>query len=327
MKPRSHRTPGRQFTEQPVERILKRFPDARHMFAHLGIAVPERDGQKFPSPGRPDHHPSCTIKGGRFYDWSQGDGKGLDAIGVYALVKGLSNAEAIRALAETDAPISPLPRPQTLQATKPAKPPFTKLEEPTPDDLAALGKLRGIFDTALKIAARAGHLFFADTKEGRAYVVTDGARRVCQSRRLDGQPWHFIASKAWTSIKENGSAGWPLGAADIGDRQRVLLTEGGPDWLVAHEAEPEIAVCTMLGAKQTIHADALPHFAGKTVRILAHGDEAGHEACLRWALQLTEAGARVTAVCLNFDGATDLNDCAKLPLASLERHKIPLLLS
>lgn len=307
-----------------IERIQRNYPDVRTMFTRLGIMIPDRDGQKFTHPFRPDNKPSCTIKADRFYDWSQGDGKGIDAIGVYALSKGVTNSEAIKLLAEElprDTPLPP-PKPKALHVAKPARPPFTQLDEPTADDLAALQKLRGIFDSSLKIAARVGHLFFADTKEGRAYVVTDSARKVCQSRRLDGQPWQFIASKAWTSIKESGCAGWPLGAADIGERQRVILTEGGPDWLVAHEAEPDIAVCTMLGAKQTIHPEALPLFAGKIVRILAHGDDAGREACRRWAVQLTEAGAKVTAVCINFDGATDLNDCAKLPMEALERHRI-----
>lgn len=312
-----------------VENIHQRYPDVRAMFTRLGIALPERDGQKFAHPFRPDNKPSCTIKADRFYDWSQGDGKGIDAIGVYALAKGVTNTEAIKMLAEELPRDTPLPpsRPKALHVAKPAKPPFTKLEEPTPDDLAALQKLRGIFDSSLKIAARTGHLLFANSKEGRCFVVTDSARKVCQSRRLDGQPWQFIAAKAWTSIKESGCAGWPLGAADIGDRQRVILTEGGPDWLVAHEAEPEIAVCTMLGAKQTIHPDALPLFGGKAVRILAHGDDAGREACRRWAAQLTAAGATLTAIKINFGKAKDLNDCTQLPFEQWEHFKISSLLS
>lgn len=315
-----------------IDHIRARFPGVRSMFAHLGITVPERDGAKFRHPFRPDNKPSCTIKGDRLYDWSQGDRRGLDAIGVFAAAKSLSNTEAIKVLAaefvpaeapRKTAPVGKAPKKlKQLEVTRPAKPPFRKLETATADDLAALGKLRVIFDSALKAAVEAGHLFFAETKEGRAWVVTDTSRRVCQSRRLDGEPWQFLASKAWTSVKEHGCAGWPLGAAEIGSRERVILCEGGPDWLVAHEAEPEIAVCTMLGAGQAIHAEALPLFAGKTVRILAHGDAAGTEACQRWAEQLTKAGAIVTAMKIHSGEARDLNDCTRLTFAEWEHYGV-----
>jgi len=312
-----------------VDQIRERWP-LRAMAARLGLQLPERDGVKFRHPIRPDNTPSCTIKGEYLYDWSQGDGKPLDSIGLFAMAKGFDNRSAIAELAAELSPdpstIVDKPKPQQRPAV-PAKPPFQKLQTPSTDDLTTLAALRAISPSALDRSAALGHLFFADTREGRAYVVTDSARRACQSRRLDGKAWESINSKAWTSIKAAGDAAWPLGANDIGDRQRVILCEGGPDWLVAHEAEPDMAVCAMLGAKQNIHPEALQHFAGKSVRILAHGDDAGADACRRWAMHLTAAGATVTAVRLIYDDARDLNDCTRLPLARWKHFQLSNLLT
>lgn len=78
------------------EQILQRWP-LRAMAARLGLELP-RDGVKFPSPFRPDQHPSCTVRGERFFDWSR-EPRGLDAIGLYALAKGLDPRAAITELA------------------------------------------------------------------------------------------------------------------------------------------------------------------------------------------------------------------------------------
>jgi len=70
----------------------------------------------------------------------------------------------------------------------------------------------------------------------------------------------------------------------------------------------------MLGASQRIHADALPLFAGKRVRIFGHDDEAGRGAVERWAAQLASVGGDVDAFSFNglqqVDGqrVKDLND-------------------
>lgn len=360
------------------EQIRERWP-LRSMATRLGIELP-RDGVKFRHPVRADHNPSCTVRGEHLFDWSR-DPKGLDAIGLFAMAKGLDVKAAITELAreltgaearqrgrgtapsvpsrpeyhrleqstklasmDTPSRLSETVREPThatpllpwapterrpyrpLEATKPAAPPFAQLEIPSPRDLATLAQLRAIAPHALHTASELGHLFFAESKDGRCFVITDATRQLHQSRRLDGQPWAFIQAKAWTSVAAHGLAGWPLGAREIGAREHVLLCEGGPDWLVAHEAEPEMAACAMLGAKQTILADALPCFAGKCVRILAHDDEAGTAAAKRWAAQLVQAGARVSAVRLRFDDARDLNDCTRLSPERFHHHQLHRLL-
>lgn len=345
-----------------IARIKERWP-LRAMAQRLGIELPQRDNQKFRHPFRPDRNPSCTVHGEAIHDWSQGDGKPMDAIALFALAKGLENREAIRELMrelepgrefanESDSmrnrppgkpamrsannpgllngrPPAPTTPPGGTQPRKNgpvAPPPYRALEIPTMEEIDRLVALRGFYRETVFQAIAAGHLFCADTREGRAWVVTDATGQLAQSRRLDGRPWEGIRSKAWTTVKEAGLAGWPLGAAEIADRPRVLLCEGGPDWIVAHEAAPEFAVCAMLGAKQVIHPTALRHFGGKAVRILAHGDEAGAAAARRWAVQLAAVQARVTAVKIEFGEARDLNDCARLPVADGLKHQIFTLL-
>jgi hypothetical protein len=107
-----------------------------------------------------------------------------------------------------------------------------------------------------------------------------------------------------------------VGAADIGDRKRVLLVEGGPDLLAAYHflrmwhtrKRPllhEVAVVCMLGASNRIREDALAYFAGCRVRIMVDADTpkddetkakrklTGLEAAMRWSEQLTAVGAAV----------------------------------
>ena len=79
----------------------------------------------------------------------------------------------------------------------------------------------------------------------------------------------------------------------------------------------------MLGASQRIHADALPMFAGKRVRIFGHEDEAGRAAVERWARQLESIVADVDAFTfaglVQVDGkpVKDLNDSLLMDAASL----------
>lgn len=60
--------------------------------------------------------------------------------------------------------------------------------------------------------------------------------------------------------------------------------------------------------------------------MLAHGDEAGTEACRNWATQLTKAGATVTAIRIDFGKAKDLNDCVHLSAEEWRKFNIANLL-
>lgn len=256
--------------------------------------------------------------------------KAVDAPGFLALATGASNEESCRKLIEMAGvmPVSCVESaPKKAVPDKPARPPFRRLDKPTRADLRALADNRKIFINAIQRAAELDHLWFADTAEGRAWIITDSRRMVCQSRRLDGKPWERIGCKAWSSVKEPGGAGWPVGAASIKDCQNVLLCEGGPDFLCGHEADGAAAVA-MLGAASRIHAEALPLFAGKCVRILAHGDAAGERAAQIWAEQLREArAARVEIVALSGKRFSDLNEIANLRFEDWQEIKPQQLLT
>jgi len=195
-------------------------------------------------------------------------------------------------------------------------PEFPRLYRPTIPDLSAIQQNRGFpLFAGLQIAANAGHLCCADMRDGaevvRAWIVTDSARRNAQARRMDGKLWVGINAKAKTL--RGSEAAWPIGAADIGGKPYVALCEGGPDFLTAyflawwHGRAAEVAPVAMLGAGQRIHAEALPLFKGKHVRICPHRDEAGQRARGVWTDQLRGAGA---ASVHDFDCSPDkdLND-------------------
>ena len=107
---------------------------------------------------------------------------------------------------------------------------------------------------------------------------------------------------------------------------KIGLVEGGADLIAAlhfifeHGREGDVFPVAMLGAKQRIHADALPYFSGKRVRIFAHADEAGRDGAEGWARQLEAVGCEVD--CFSFEGlrkadgspVKDLNDCTQICL-------------
>ena len=172
------------------------------------------------------------------------------------------------------------------------------------------------------------------------WVVTDRSRWVAQFRRLDGGLFKVEDReiKCWTK----GSPTWPLGTADLRQKQCALLVEGGADMLGAYHflhlfgQLHRVAVLAMLGASCSICDEALSFFARKRVRIMMQEDEPkarpgkpdaapiypGREAAARWTAQLTEAGCAVEtfslADLLKRDGSKvkDVNDLALMDEAA-----------
>lgn len=216
-------------------------------------------------------------------------------------------------------------------ATPRAKPSLPPMETGTRAELDALAKLRGIGRESLEWASKRGVLRYATSQRHgeRVWIVTDGEQVNAQARRMDGQGWkHLDGAKAWTL--PGSWASWPLGIREAADFPAIALCEGGGDFLAAHyfalweqasdctKRDVQCAPTAMLGASQRIHADALPLFAGKRVRIFCHADEAGQRAARQWAEQL--ATVNVSADAFDFSGlvradgkpAKDLNDCLLL---------------
>jgi hypothetical protein len=251
------------------------------------------------SPFREDRRASFSISddGKVFHDFATNDSG--DVVAFVARAKRCSLSDAARELIRIAA-LTPAQPVRQKEAKKPLRiPAFTV---PSVGDLAEIQRVRGwpVF-AGLEIAIQRGLLHRCNMTDNGvprpAWAITDSARRSIQVRRMDGQPWDWNSAKAWTL---GGSiAGWPIGAADIGDRQLVLFCEGGPDFIAAHtlawmaDRAATVAVVCVPGATASLHPDALPSFTGKHVRIFEHADAAGSDAGQRWASQLKQAGATV----------------------------------
>lgn len=235
------------------------------------------------------------------------------------------------------------------------KPGLPKLRALRDDELASLAAWRGLSVESVMLAARTfrrigfsewplhlslrerrwmspcqAHWFKCkmDTAECSprprwpSWCVTDDSRWVAQFRRLDGELYPAKDKEGFKTYTE-GTAKWPIGAAEIGHRPCVLLVEGGPDMLAAYHflhhygRLRDVAVVAVLGASVIITSEALPYFAGKRVRIIAQHDPvkvkrtkradgsesvietcAGLDAAVRWQDQLRAAGAVVETFAL-----------------------------
>jgi hypothetical protein len=214
--------------------------------------------------------------------------------------------------------------------TAPLLPP---LRTPTQDDLAQIAKVRGWpTEKGMEALVKRGYLFVADIfdhgKFWPAWVVTDPTRANAQARRMDGAAWSGIDAKA--KSLPGTTAARVIGAACIGTRPQIWLTEGTPDLcaapIVARLAGldlDQIAFACVTGAGNSIHENDMPHFVGKSVVIAMHHDAAngkGAEAAKLWARQLYLAGA---AQVRGFDfagtGGKDLADY----LCRLAKPQIP----
>jgi hypothetical protein len=280
------------------------------------------------SPFREDRTPSFSVydDGRKWKDHATGEGG--DAADFLAHALNVSPGEGCRKLIEFAGGHrihSPAPRPiprasaaaDSEKAVKRAGwPPF---EMPTGAEISAIAELRGLSVEGVSLAAERGLLFCCESREGRAWVVTDSSRRNAQWRLLSGQTW-VAGKKALTLPGSEGA--WPLGLPEAYTFEAIALVEGGPDLLAALHlswvagVEGRIAPVAMLGASLSIPAEALPDFAGKRVRLFPDADKAGQTAGIRWAVQLRAAGVKVDGYCfgelLREDGepVQDLNDLA-----------------
>ena len=261
-------------------------------------------------------------------------GEAGDAVDFFQRASGLSQKDACRKYIElAGGRIMSAPRvarPRRLEA-KP-KPVFPDFSTGTPADIQHLASLRNIGREGLEFAGERGLLWFATLKDCPACIVTDSARVNAQARRMDGQEWEHIGAKAWTL--PGAWASWPIGITESKNFPAIALCEGGPDLLAAfhfifcEDRETSCSPVTMLGASHQIHADALPMFAGKRVRIFGHDDEAGRGAVVRWAAQLESIGANVDAFSFaglqQLDGkpVKDLNDSTSIHADDFEAERI-----
>lgn len=170
--------------------------------------------------------------------------------------------------------------------------------------------LRKLYWTSMQAAAEAGCLRFCVAYGVPAYAILDTCNPCnVQIRRMDGGLW-FERSKVM-GFKGNW-AEWPVGlhAALKHPAATILLVEGTGDFLAGWDIRNQgldVVPVAMFGARNKIHAGALPLFHGRNVLICQQHDAAGAAAAACWQGQLTQAQARVKVWCVPQEGQ-DLND-------------------
>lgn len=301
----------------------------------------DKPGRSCRVPYREDRAPSGSILPNErlFHDFTSGET--FDAPGLLARVEELSAPDACRMFIQlaggsTPSPArEPVKRPNNHRRSANSAPvELPPMDSPTPADLRQLASLRCVSVEACEAAAERRHLFCATWRGARCWVITDRARRAAQIRRLDGELFRRRDNEGVKALTARGScASWPIGAPDATDAERVLLCEGGGDFLAAYhfalieETLAAVQPVAMLGAAQRIAPEALARFAGKRVRIFPHLDGAGAGAALRWESQLRSAN--IDAHCFDLarlsrdDGAPvkDLNDLTRICADDFEANR------
>jgi len=294
-------------------------------------------GRSCRRPWARDDHPSLSVSPDDrlFNDFACGEGG--DAVSFLAKARDISESQAAKELIRWAGvsggnyapPRAPVPR---IEAER-VKPELPKLDPGTAAELRQLAKLRNLSVESIELAVDRELLRFTNSREGRAWVITDRDRWAAQARLLDGGRWQRLngCPKAWTLAGSRAS--WPIGFGDATRRGRVALVEGGPDALAAlHHArasgcEDALGVVCMIGAACRIPDECRPAFAGLPVRVFVHDDAAGMKAARKWAAQLSGAGARVSG--FDFSGmvraggepVNDLCDMAGIHVDTWEEHR------
>jgi len=177
----------------------------------------------------------------------------------------------------------------------------------TQDQLQQLSSLRRISIPGLRWAQDRGVLVFGYFAGLSVYGVTDSSGAVLEIRRLDGKIFPAVGnlSERKSHAIRGSSKRWPVGILEARDASHIIVMEGIPDFLTAHDlilreqSKGSIAAVTpcapvaMLSANVAIDDVARPIFKGKFVRIFYHNDAsgAGWKGARRWQQQIIEAGA------------------------------------
>ncbi len=308
------------------------------LWRHFGFPGNPEKQHPVSSPFRPDKHPSFSVsKNGRtFHDFATGD-KG-DVITFWTRATGLPLTDACKTFIEyagtgrSPAIVTRIsrPTPEPQQREKPSLPPMQQGDHKR---LQVLAQFRNLSVEGLQLASERGLLHFATIYKLSAWLVTDAERVNAQARRMDGGLWQHLSPPAKAYTLPGCWAAWPIGIREAQDFPIIALVEGGPDllaafhFIIAEGRERDIAAVAMLGAGNRIHETALPHFAGKRVRIYPHLDKAGADAALRWTAQLESVNADVD--CFDLSGiptvssgrVSDLNDLTQLDADTFESDR------
>jgi hypothetical protein len=280
------------------------------------LNLPGKPGRSCRSPFREDRHASFSVHsdGLRWLDFATGEGG--DAIDFLARALSRSNEDACRKLIELAGVPPQIPHLPRRGERKADVKESIDLELPPllgySKELAQrVAESRCLKITAVEFAALwLKTLVFGWVCEEECWILTDASKRSAEARRIDGKP--FVAIGTLGERKSHSLRGstksWPTGLllggfGELwlrGQCKKILLIEGGPDYLAAcqliAESGENVLPVAMLGASATICQDALTYFAGRHITIVGHPDEAGRGAAMRWAQQIQAAGGLVRPI-------------------------------
>ncbi len=277
------------------------------------------------SPLRNDQHPSWGIyqRGDRWYWKDHGTGDHGDEINLLAQLNNLDSRKDFRQLLDLYE--------QAAQGTVKAdfvEPLFSEVRTPpsfsgvrptTEDLLKQLALDRGFQLDALRWASDRGVLVFGEFLNYPVYGVTDSSQKSLEWRRMGRQlfPRYGRLPERKSHSVRGSCKRWPLGIPEARDATLILLCEGGPDFLAAHQIivnegkRETVAPVTMLSASVMMDSNVLDQFRGKRVRIVPHQDKAGIKAASNWSTQLRALGLAVDFVDLaSASGSDSVKDLA-----------------
>ena len=295
------------------------------LWAMLGL--PGKPGRSCRSPFREDRNPSFSIyDDGRKWKDHGSDGGG-DAVDFLARALNLSNENACRKLIELAGVIPHIPHfPRREEGRADSAKESIHLELPLllpySKELAQrVADSRGLRVTAIEFAALwLRTLLFGLVCDQECWILTDASRRCAEARRIDRKPYPAIGTlgERKSHSLRGFSKSWPEGILPpgfeepwlIGHCHKLLLVEGGPDYLAAcqliAESAENVLPVAMLGAGATICQDALRYFKDRHVTVCAQPDEAGGAAAMRWGQQIKAAGGIVRLVQLKKGDLCDI---------------------
>jgi|GEM_PF-728236 len=169
-----------------------------------------------------------------------------------------------------------------------------------------LARLMGVRVEAVDWAVERGVVVFGEWHGLQCYGVCDQSGRLFEIRRLNGLNFPAVGelqSRTSHTVKHSQKS-WPVGLPEAEQAANLLLVEGLPDFIAAHEVivasqlEGQWAPVAMLSAGFPISPDALPGFNGKQVLICCHNDadHQGGQAALNWGKQLQAANCAKVSV-------------------------------
>lgn len=312
------------------------------------LGLPGKPGKSCKSPFRDDHNPSFSIFNNGKHWKDHATGESGNVVDFVAIAENISNSDACKWLINVAnrngyRKTSLLKRRQTsrLRRSECAERPLLSLNplvfnRGSDREVLRLKESRLLpVDTGIRLLIQRGILVFGgmyDVNEPcGVWLLTDSSCRNAQARRLDAITWAGLPGHPKAKTIKGSQAAWPIGAADLVNRDVVLLCEGGPDLVAAAtmvslestDACDRIGFVCIAGASNKIALDALPLFAGKIIRIYQHADDAGRHASARWYHQLRGAGAAYIDRWESDREGEDLNDYVSRISSDLTAQAFP----